>query len=108
MLECNKLDLLVYVNLKWLKCILDLDKFVLYRNNYNNLGLMWIVNEYMFLCVVCFVDGNLILKICLFKGYKELVMVMNKLKWVNYFVIYCEDMDNYMCEGSFDEFSLNN
>lgn len=81
---------------------------MLFRINNNNLELMWIVNEYMFLCVVCFVDGNLIFKICLFKGYKELVIDMNKLKWVNYIVKFCEEMDNYICEGSFDEFNLKN
>lgn len=69
---------------------------------------MWTVNEHMPLRVACFVDGNPIPKIRLFKGHKELAMVTNKLKWANYSATHCEDTDNYTCEGSSDEFSSNN
>lgn len=85
-----------------------MDKPVLFRNNYNNSGLIWTVNEHMPLRVACFVDGNPIPKIRLFKGHKELAMVTNNLKWANYTVNLCEETDNYTCKGSSDEFNSNN
>lgn len=85
-----------------------MDKFVLFKNNNNNLEKMWIVIEKEFLCIVCFVDGNLMLIICLFKGNIELVKNINILKWINNIVIFCEDMNNYICEGSFNWFNLSN
>lgn len=45
-----------------------MDEFVFYKNSSCNLELMWIMKENEFLCVVCFVDGNLILIVCLIKG----------------------------------------
>lgn len=85
-----------------------MDKPVLFKNNNNNSEPMWTVNENMPLRIACFVDGNPIPTIRMFKGNKELAKNTNTSKWTNHTVKRCEDTNNYTCEGSSNWFNSSN
>lgn len=91
------------------KCILDLDKPALYKNNSRNSEPMWTVKENEPLRVACFVDGNPTPTVRLIKGHNEISNNTNTSKvWANYTAKRCEDTDNYTCEGSSKGFNSNN
>lgn len=85
-----------------------MDKPVLFKNNNNNSEKMWNVIEKESLRIACFVDGNPIPTIRLFKGNTELPKNTNTSKWTNYTATLCEDTNNYTCEGSSNWFNSSN
>lgn len=85
-----------------------MDKPVLFKNNNNNSEKMWTVIEKESLRIACFVDGNPIPTIRLFKGNTELAKNTNISKWTNYTATLCEDTKNYTCEGSSNWFNSSN